>query len=150
VPGQSAEDGGPFRILIAEDVEANRRFLVKLLHPFGIEMREANNGAEAIAIWQTWQPHLIFMDLRMAGMDGLEATQRIKATTQGHKPLIIMLTASAFEEDREAALAQGCDDIMRKPVREKQISRPWKSTWESNLCMSQPPPTQHRSDSLCR
>ena len=120
-PGQVAADGAPFRLLIAEDVEANRRFLVELLRPCGFEVREALNGEEAIAMWETWRPHLIFMDLRMPILNGLAATRRIKATPHGLKTVIIMLTASAFDEDRNDALSQGCDGFIHKPVRESQI-----------------------------
>ena len=123
VPGQVAADGGPFRLLITEDVDVNRRFLVKLLSSFEFEVREAMNGEDTIAIWETWQPHLIFMDLRMPVLDGLETTRRIKATPQGKKTVIIILTANVFDDDRDAVLAQGCDDFIRKPVREIQIVR---------------------------
>jgi signal transduction histidine kinase/DNA-binding response OmpR family regulator len=110
----------PYRILIAEDKPENRRLLVELLAPVGFEIREATNGQEAIALWQSWSPHLIWMDIRMPVMDGLNATKQIKAT--GEKaPIIIALTASAFEEDRLAALSAGCDDFVRKPFRVEVI-----------------------------
>jgi signal transduction histidine kinase/CheY-like chemotaxis protein len=120
-PGQCASDGGPFRILVVEDVEANRRFLVNLLRVLGFEPREAVNGQEAMEIWASWDPHLIFLDLRMPVMDGSEVTRQIKASPQGKHTIIIILTANAFDEDRSAVLALGSDDFMRKPVRESQI-----------------------------
>ncbi|MEJ2210227.1 MAG: histidine kinase N-terminal 7TM domain-containing protein [Anaerolineae bacterium] len=115
-----------YRILVVEDREANRRLLVKLLSslgtpPYGFEIREAANGQEGVELWQTWQPHLIWMDMRMPVMDGYEATRRIKATIQGQATVVIALTASAFEEDRVAILSQGCDDFVRKPFREAEI-----------------------------
>ncbi len=116
------ESGQPaYRLLIVEDVEASRRLLVKLLQPLGFQVRQAVNGQEAIDIWQEWQPHLIWMDIRLPVLDGLEATQRIKAMPQGQETVIIALTASAFEEDRAAVLAEGCDDFVRKPFREAEI-----------------------------
>ncbi len=121
VPGQLAADGKPFRLLIADDAEASRRLLVELLRPVGFDMREATNGEEALAIWDSWQPHLIFMDLRMSRMDGLDATRVIKSTPRGQNTVIVMITASAFEDDHAVALAQGCDDFIRKPVRETEI-----------------------------
>lgn len=120
-PGHVAADGSPFRLLIAEDVEANRRFLVELLRPLGFDVRAAADGEEALAIWQAWQPHLIFMDLRLPRLNGLAVTRRIKATPQGQRTAIVMITASAFEEDRAAALTQGCDGFIHKPVRGSQI-----------------------------
>ncbi len=120
-PGQQAPDGGPFRLLIVEDVEVNRRFLVNLLSSIGFELREAVNGQEAMEIWESWKPQLIFLDLRMPVMDGLEVLRRIKATPQGQQTVIVILTANAFDEDRAAVLALGGDAFIRKPVRESQI-----------------------------
>jgi adenylate cyclase len=67
-----------YRILIVEDIEENRLLIFKLLAPLGFEIREAVNGQEAVAIWESWQPHLIFMDIRMPVMDGYEATKKIR------------------------------------------------------------------------
>jgi CheY-like chemotaxis protein len=120
-PGQRAADGGPYRLLVVEDREANRKLLVKLLAPLGFELREAANGQAGIEIWRRWKPHLIWMDMRMPVMDGYEAAQRIKATTQGQATVIVALTASAFESDRAMILSGGCDDYVRKPFREEEI-----------------------------
>ena len=68
----------PCRILIVEDRWENRRLLINLLQPLGFDVREAQNGQEAIAQWQTWQPHLIWMDMRMPVIDGYEATRQIR------------------------------------------------------------------------
>ena len=116
------EPGQPvYRLLVVEDVEANRQLLVNLLKPLGFEVREASNGQEAVAVWQQWQPHLIWTDMRMPVMDGYEATRRIKAGPQEQSTIIIAVTASAFKEDREQILAAGCDDFVRKPVRAEEI-----------------------------
>jgi two-component system sensor histidine kinase/response regulator len=69
-PDQRAADGGPYRLLIAEDREASRMLLTKLLEPLGFEVREAVNGQEALEIWEQWEPHLIWMDMRMPVIDG--------------------------------------------------------------------------------
>jgi two-component system sensor histidine kinase/response regulator len=95
--------------------------LVKLLGDIGFDVREASNGQEAIAVWESWQPHLIWMDMRMPVMDGYEATKRIKSTIQGQATVIIALTASAFEEDRHLVLSAGCNDFLRKPFREEVL-----------------------------
>jgi PAS domain S-box-containing protein len=125
-PGQQAADGGPFRLLVVEDREANRRLLVKLLSsfgspPHGFEVREAVDGQQALEVWEEWAPHIIWMDMRMPVMDGYEATKRIKATVRGQATVVVALTASAFEEDRVAILSHGCDDFVRKPFRESEI-----------------------------
>ena len=110
----------PCRILVVEDRLENRLLLVRLLTPLGFEVREAVDGQEAVKIWQQWSPHLIWMDIQMPVMDGYEATRRIRELeTQDHTTKIIALTASAMETDREAVLAAGCDDFVRKPFKEE-------------------------------
>ncbi len=111
------EAGQPnYRILIVEDKQENRQLLVELLVPVGFEVREATNGIEAIALWKSWSPHLIWMDMRMPVMDGFEATKQIKSAGS-FAPPVIALTGSAFEEDRITALSTGCDAYVRKPFR---------------------------------
>ncbi|MDP8965323.1 MAG: PAS domain S-box protein [Cyanobacteriota bacterium] len=110
-----------YRILVVEDTQENRQLLVKLLELFNFEVREAVNGQEAIALWECWHPHLIWMDMRMPVMDGYEATRHIKAQPKGRDTVIIALTASAFEEERTVALSAGCDDFVRKPLQEAVI-----------------------------
>ncbi|MCP4397150.1 MAG: response regulator [bacterium] len=118
-PGQP-----PFRIVIAENEKANRDLLVKLLKPLGFDIREAANGQEAITLWNSWQPHLIWMDLRMPVLDGYETTKRIRRLETRNSKLetrIIALTASVFEGQRVKALKIGCDDFVRKPFRTIEI-----------------------------
>ncbi|MCP4579124.1 MAG: response regulator, partial [Deltaproteobacteria bacterium] len=93
------EDQPVFRLLVVEDDEASRDLLVKLLRTVGFEVQDAVNGQDAIEVWENWQPHLIWMDMRMPIMDGYEATSRIKNLPDGKDTIIIALTASAFEED---------------------------------------------------
>jgi CheY-like chemotaxis protein len=110
-----------YRILIVDDKPLNRQLLVQLLNPLGFELKEAKNGQEAVEIWHQWEPHLIWMDMRMPVMDGYTATQQIKATTKGQATAIIALTASVLEEEKAIVLSAGCDDFMRKPFREAEI-----------------------------
>jgi len=110
-----------YRLLIVDDSEIARRLLVKLLEPQGFEVREASNGQEAIEVWDVWEPHLIWMDMRMPVLDGYETTRRIKRSSKGQDTVIVALTASAFDEDRETILATGCDDLVRKPFRRHEI-----------------------------
>ncbi|NES21404.1 MAG: CHASE2 domain-containing protein [Symploca sp. SIO3E6] len=199
MPGKASEEISPplqrvialeptqaeYRILVADDREENRTLLVKLLEPIGFEVREAANGQEVVALWETWQPHLIWMDTRMPVMDGIEATRIIRARErwgdgemgrwggqgrqgrQGDKedkeargtfpildsqfpipdfqttkdkqqktnnkrqttkdkqqttiPIIIALTASAFEDKQEEILAAGSDDFVLKPFTDEVI-----------------------------
>ena len=110
-----------YRILVAEDVAVNRKLLLKMMEPLGLEVREARNGQEAVDIWLDWQPHLIWMDMQMPVMDGYEATRKIKQSPQGQGTVIIALTASTWEEKREGILAAGCDDFLSKPFEEKVL-----------------------------
>ena len=110
-----------YRILIVDDRADNRLLLVKLLNPLGFELREASNGQEAVEIWDEWEPHLIWMDMRMPVMDGYAATKQIKSTTKGQATAVIALTASTLEEEKTVVRSAGCDDFMRKPFREADI-----------------------------
>jgi signal transduction histidine kinase/CheY-like chemotaxis protein len=110
-----------YRILIVDDRFENRQLLLKLLEPIGFEVKEAINGQEAIEIWQSWQPHLIWMDMRMPVINGYEATQQIKSHLNGQATAILALTASTLEEEKAVVLSAGCDDFVRKPFREEVI-----------------------------
>lgn len=115
-PGREAP-----RILVAEDQADSRKLLAKILESVGFQVREAVNGKEAVDIFKQWQPHFIWMDMRMPVMDGMEATRRIKETEAGQATIVSALTAHALEEEREQILAIGCDDFVRKPFREREI-----------------------------
>ncbi len=124
-PGQKT-----YRILIAEDNPANRLLLSNILSRLGFVVQEAENGQQAIALWQAWQPHLIFMDMRMPIMSGYQAARQIRqliATPNqenGHNyppTKIIALTASAFTEQKQQSLDAGCDDFVSKPFRWEEI-----------------------------
>lgn len=119
-----------YRILVVDDKEHNRTLLCKLLQPLGFEVREAQNGQGAIALWRAWQPHLIWMDMRMPIMDGLEATRRIRltlslsgnATTPSlTAPKIIALSAGSSKQEQLNAIEAGCDAFVSKPFSESDI-----------------------------
>ena len=106
-----------FRILVVEDKPINRQLMVKILSSVGFTVKEAANGREAISLWSSWKPDLIWMDMQMPVMNGYEASQQIKASAGVEDTIIIALTASAFEEERQKILAYGCDDFVSKPFR---------------------------------
>jgi len=108
-------------ILIAEDNPDARALLRALLEPLGFTVIEAEDGAAAEAEVERQSPDLVIMDWRMPVMDGLEATRRIRGRAELKQPKIMMLTASAFEEQRQEALAAGVDDYLRKPLQENQL-----------------------------
>ncbi|QKQ77515.1 ATP-binding protein [Nostoc sp. TCL240-02] len=196
-----------YRILVVDDAKESRLLLVKILTSLGFEVREATNGVEAVSNWESWQPNLIFMDMRMPIMDGYEATRIIKGKQVGYgtanrlrrfpkfkrltssgsqylnggltdsgeeevlktiynasstpeiagvieqnrdasgaailrspkalvscfdfletaqgclnkHTIVIALTASAFEEERQKILSIGCDDFIRKPFTQEVL-----------------------------
>ncbi len=124
-PGQPVR-----RILIVDDLADNRAPLRALLEavnpqPPVLAIREAADGQEAIAVWEAWQPHLIFMDMRMPVLSGEEATHRLKTLMAAHpeavRTVIVALTASAFDEHRDHFLAAGCDDFASKPFVAEEL-----------------------------
>ncbi|MEG3875986.1 response regulator [Microcoleus sp. herbarium7] len=112
-----------YRILAVDDNQENRLLLVKMLQPIGFEVREAENGLQAVELWESWQPDLIWLDTRMPVMDGLEAVRQIRAKEKETQPrtVIIALTASTFEERKGEIIAAGCDDFVRKPFQEQTL-----------------------------
>jgi CheY-like chemotaxis protein len=139
-----------YRILIVENDWASRHLLFNLLQKFRFEIQQATNGEEAVQIWQSWRPHVIWMDIRMPIMDGYAATKQIRAmeaassahsslslqatepqnaeqratpiaTTKAQSTKIIALTANAFAENQVQALAAGCDDFVAKPLQTQTI-----------------------------
>ncbi|MDY6805990.1 MAG: PAS domain S-box protein [Cyanobacteriota bacterium] len=116
-----APDRPKYRILVVEDKPTNRLLLVELLTAIGFEVREAENGKQAVIVWESWEPHLILMDMRMPVMNGYEATKKIRASLKGQATAIVALTASAFEKDRKIVLSAGCDDFIRKPFDQREL-----------------------------
>ena len=104
------------KILLVEDNEMNRDMLSRRLQKVGYEVVIAVDGEEGVAKAQAETPALILMDMRLPGIDGWEATRRLKAAEQTRKIPVIALTAHAMTDDREKALEAGCDDFDTKPV----------------------------------
>ena len=109
------------RILVVDDNEDGCALMVSLLKPLGFEVATAADGAAALALVDSWHPDLVFMDWRMPGMDGLAATRAIRDRAALMQPRVVMLTASAYAEERAEALAAGADEFMRKPVEQDQL-----------------------------
>ena len=109
-------------VLIAEDNPANRMVARLTLERFGVHVREASNGIEALSAAEQFRFDAILMDCRMPIMDGYEATRRIRALPEpaGNVP-IIALTASAFKEDRIRAEQAGMNDFVAKPFQDTEL-----------------------------
>ena len=103
------------KILLVEDNEMNRDMLSRRLLRNGHDVSMAMDGEEAVALALSDRPELVLMDIGLPGIDGCEATRRIRAAETSRTP-IIALTAHAMAGDRERALDAGCDDFDTKPV----------------------------------
>jgi two-component system cell cycle response regulator DivK len=104
------------KILLVEDNEMNRDMLSRRLARRGYEVAVAVDGEQGVAMARSEAPALILMDMSLPGLDGWEATRRIKAEPDTRAIPVIALTAHAMAGDREKALAAGCDDFDTKPV----------------------------------
>lgn len=104
------------RILIIEDHESNIYLISFILKKHGYDVIEARSGEEGVALACNTQPDLIIMDLQLSGLDGLEATIRIRQSEGDGKIPIIALTSFAMMGDRERALAAGCTGYIEKPI----------------------------------
>jgi two-component system sensor histidine kinase/response regulator len=132
------------RCLVVEDNAINRVLLLDVLTPLNFDVREATNGEEAIALWQDWQPHLIWMDMRMPVMDGYEATRRIRQLERDRQlppTVILALTATAFEESHADIVAAGCNAILRKPFQSKDLFNLMKTHLNLQYCYATEAPT---------
>jgi signal transduction histidine kinase len=107
---------GPLRLLIVDDETPNRAILRNLAEPLGFMVEEARNGRECLEKAPVWRPDLILMDLRMPEMDGLEAARALRDLPAFRQTPLVAITAAAFAEDREQALAAGCNAHLAKPV----------------------------------
>jgi two-component system cell cycle response regulator DivK len=104
------------KILLVEDNEMNRDMLSRRLIKKGYEVVMALDGEQALEMARAEAPDLILMDISLPGLDGWEATRRLKAMPETKAIPIIALTAHAMAGDREKCLEAGCDDYDTKPV----------------------------------
>ena len=113
----------PLRILLAEDNTINQKVMLRLLERFGYRADVAANGLEAINSLSRQSYDVIFMDLQMPQMDGLEATRKICAQwAERKRPRIVAMTANVTAEDREACRDAGMDDYLAKPIRVQELA----------------------------
>ncbi|MGB3189176.1 MAG: PAS domain S-box protein [Limnoraphis sp.] len=111
-----------YRLLVVDDSSANRQLLLQLLSPLGFAVQEAENGAEAITLWQQWHPDLIWMDLRMPELDGYQATKQIrdqeKSQNLNNPVVIIAVSANKLGDDYQTL---GFNNFIYKPFKELEI-----------------------------
>jgi two-component system, cell cycle response regulator DivK len=109
------------RILVVEDTEDNRQIVRDLLSSVGYELIEAADGAEGVAAAEREKPDLILMDIQLPGMDGYEATRRIRSIPEIGKVPIIAVTSYALAGDESKAREAGCDGYVAKPFSPRQL-----------------------------
>jgi two-component system cell cycle response regulator DivK len=109
------------RILVVEDQEDNRRIVRDLFTRSGYEIVEAVTGEEGVTLAETQHPDLILMDIQLPGLDGYEATRRIKGNAELRHIPIIVVTSYALSGDDVTAFAAGCDAYVTKPFSPRQL-----------------------------
>ena len=107
----------PLRVLVADDTLTNRLLLDAMLSPIGIELREACDGAEAVAIARDWHPDFVFMDARMPELDGLQATATLVADPATAAIPVAILSASVLPSEQQAMRDAGACEVLAKPVQ---------------------------------
>ena len=137
--GDNTEEDAPavrtMRVLAAEDNKTNRLVFSKMVKALDIELKFAENGLEAVEMFQSFQPDIVFTDISMPEMDGKEATQKIRALEVGtaqHIPVVAM-TAHAMDGDADDILAAGIDHYLTKPLRKDAITDHIQKVWHAGL-----------------
>jgi len=122
-PGISEVEGS-LRVLVAEDNPVNKKVAAAMFGKMGHQVTLVNNGLEAILEWNRTSFDLIFMDVQMPEMDGLEATRQIRKqeSAKGIRSRIVAMTANVLEGDRELCLAAGMDDYVSKPISHRALA----------------------------
>lgn len=120
VIGFGKQQGEP-KILIVEDNFENRFLLKNLLIDVGFIIKEAENGQDAITVFEDWHPDIILMDMRMPVMNGLEATKIIRSIKTDKEVKIIAVSAHIFKNELDEIFNAGCDDYIGKPYKENEI-----------------------------
>jgi signal transduction histidine kinase/CheY-like chemotaxis protein len=124
VKGYQLPDSAPSRLklLLVDDIDDNRAVLRQMLEPLRFDIDEVDNGEACLAYLKDKEtPSLIFMDIRMPGLDGLETTRRLHKLPGLTELPVIAVSASVFQEDISFAAAAGCLDYLRKPVEQRQL-----------------------------
>jgi len=113
----------PLKILIAEDNMINQKLVISLLSKMGYDVDSVTNGREAVDFVTRKKYDIVFMDIQMPGMNGLEATQTILETQNGISPHIIAMTANALQEDKEKCFEVGMVDYLCKPIKFNEVQQ---------------------------
>jgi len=118
----TSTNGAGIPILVVDDNEVNAKLLGTTLTLEGHQVQVARDAEETMAVLAGFEPRLIFMDIQLPGIDGLELTRRLKADPHWSSVPVIAVTAYAREEDRERSLQAGCDGYLAKPIDTRALA----------------------------
>ena len=110
-------------VLVVEDNPTNRELVVEILQLMDVQVLEAEDASAGIALARSERPDLILMDISLPGMDGLEATRRLKADPETRHIPVVVLTAHAMRWDEQRAREAGCDGFVTKPIEVTSFSK---------------------------
>jgi signal transduction histidine kinase/FixJ family two-component response regulator len=113
--------GRPPRTLIVDDRETNRDILVRILEPLGFPVAQASDGPKALGLVDSWKPELLLLDLILPGMSGRDIIRALRSDPSKKALRIIVITASALEDERKGVMDLGADAFIRKPFREREV-----------------------------
>lgn len=133
-PAITGYTGPRRRVLVVDDIAENRAILLDMLEPLGFEVAQVQDGLEALAQAQTWVPDVVLMDMRMPGMDGLEATRRLRAMPALCQMVVVAVSASAFAHNRAHYMAAGAKDFVAKPVQYDQLLETLRTHLDLTWC----------------
>ncbi|MCP4441414.1 MAG: response regulator [Aureispira sp.] len=129
----------PLEMLVVEDDTINQKLIIRLLSKMGYSPKLAKDGYAALDIYKEAKPNIVFMDIQMPGIDGLETTQQLLDYCQQskiEKPKIIAMTANAMKEDKERCLAVGMIDYISKPLSFKEVEQMIRKWGEGNKVLN--------------
>ena len=133
-------DGREVSALVADDSSVNRRILTALLESVGVRVITAAGGREALELAGAHRPDIVFMDLRMSDLDGLEATRRLRADPATAAIPVVAVTANALGDTRQAAFDAGCVGYLPKPIRAEAVFAALQSHLAVQFGSDQPAP----------
>lgn len=110
-----------FHVLIVDDIDENRSLLLQMMQYLGFKTSEAKGGKEALVQLEKQQPDIIFMDIQMPDINGLDVTKQIREDNINPNIPIVLVSANVFDENRQTALAKGADVFLEKPITEEEV-----------------------------
>ncbi len=114
-------EGQELKALVIDDIETNRDILSEVLNDLGIDVQVSANAKDGIQLIENSKFDIVFMDILMPEMDGIEATKQIRKSFSSNQLKIVAVTALGLEEKRKIALEAGCNDFLTKPFRVEKL-----------------------------